>query len=186
MIDLTKLGFKDSGTDSVRRFQAGWNLGVRLSVDGIAGPKTTAAYAGSMNRLEEGKPTASANFWFTEFACRCGRTTCVRIKVERELLVGLERLRSLAYPKGLEILSGYRCPEYNKAVGGARESQHQYGCAADIPSVIAAEAVLKLGVFSGVGAQGSISGKVRHVDVRHAGPRNTTDSSTSNPSRWHY
>jgi len=186
MIDLTKLGFKDSGTDSVRRFQSGWNLGVRLAVDGIVGPKTTAAYAGSMNRLEEGKPTASAHFWFTEFACRCGRKTCARIRVERELLVGLEKLRSLAYPKGLAVISGYRCPKHNKAVGGASESQHMFGTAADIPSVAIAEAVLKLNVFSGIGAQGSISGEVRHVDVRHAGPRNTTGSSTGNPSRWHY
>lgn len=186
MIDLRELGFKDSSTSSVKLFQNGWNLGTRLVVDGIVGPKTTAAFLGSMNRRENGKPTASEHFWFTEFACKCGRKTCAGIKVERELLVGLEKLRTLSYPKGLEVVSGYRCPEHNAAVGGARDSQHQYGCAADLHPTVRADAVLGLRAFSGIGAQGSLDGLVRHVDVRHAGPRNVTQSSTAHPARWHY
>lgn len=34
--------------------------------------------------------------------------------------------------KIVNITSGYRCPELNKKVGGASNSQHQYGQAADI------------------------------------------------------
>jgi hypothetical protein len=186
MIDLKKLGFKDSTEASIKSFQDGWNLGTRLAVDGIVGPKTTAAYLISVNRRADGKPTASAHFWFTEFACKCGRMTCPKIKVVRELLVGLEKLRALGYPRGLRIVSGYRCPDHNAAVGGARNSQHMYGCAADLHPVARADAVLGLHAFSGVGAQGSLSGLVRHVDVRHAGPKNVTGSSTAHPSRWHY
>ena len=43
----------------------------------------------------------------------------------------LEPLRA-ALRKPLIINSGYRCPELNKAVGGARFSYHMQGLAADI------------------------------------------------------
>lgn len=33
---------------------------------------------------------------------------------------------------GLWVTNGYRCPELNKAVGGAENSAHMHGCAADI------------------------------------------------------
>ena len=36
------------------------------------------------------------------------------------------------YGKPIIITSGYRCRALNKAVGGARNSDHLYGCAADI------------------------------------------------------
>jgi len=43
---------------------------------------------------------------------------------------GLEQVRTLTgFP--LEISSGYRCPELNSRVGGARTSQHTRGQAAD-------------------------------------------------------
>jgi zinc D-Ala-D-Ala carboxypeptidase len=43
----------------------------------------------------------------------------------------LEPLRT-ALKKPIKISSGYRCPELNKAVGGAPKSQHLDGQAADI------------------------------------------------------
>ena len=46
----------------------------------------------------------------------------------------LDPLRE-AYGKPIIVSSGYRCPKLNKAVGGARTSQHMYGQAADIHSV---------------------------------------------------
>lgn len=46
------------------------------------------------------------------------------------LAIGLELVRkSLGFP--LHIDSGYRCPELNKAVGGATDSAHMQGYAAD-------------------------------------------------------
>jgi len=48
----------------------------------------------------------------------------------RLLAEGLEQVRALVgFP--LEISSGYRCPELNARVGGARTSQHTRGEAAD-------------------------------------------------------
>ena len=43
----------------------------------------------------------------------------------------LDPLRE-AYGQPIIVSSGYRCPELNKAVGGARTSQHTLGQAADI------------------------------------------------------
>lgn len=40
-----------------------------------------------------------------------------------------------AYGKPIVISSGYRCPKLNKAVGGAKTSQHLTGAAADIHSL---------------------------------------------------
>lgn len=42
----------------------------------------------------------------------------------------LEPIRTQFGP--LIINSGYRCPDLNKAVGGAADSAHTYGCAADM------------------------------------------------------
>ena len=44
---------------------------------------------------------------------------------------GLERIRALIQ-QPIRILSGYRCPALNKAVGGSAHSQHMKGQAADI------------------------------------------------------
>jgi uncharacterized protein YcbK (DUF882 family) len=43
----------------------------------------------------------------------------------------LEPLRS-KLDNPIKILSGYRCRQLNKAVGGVNNSQHLFGCAADI------------------------------------------------------
>lgn len=125
----------------------------------------------------------SAHFMLSEFACpHCGVA-----KALPELVAGLEKLRALAYPGGLIVRSGYRCPEHNRAVGGAADSQHLYGSACDVDLVANTRDVAALGAFSGIGWQ--VSGGrhlVRHVDVRHASGHNTTGGTTANPSTWEY
>lgn len=44
----------------------------------------------------------------------------------------MELVRALCGGNAVLISSGYRCPELNAAVGGASNSAHLYGCAADI------------------------------------------------------
>lgn len=46
----------------------------------------------------------------------------------------LEPLR-VRYGKPIIVTSGYRCPTLNKLIGGAKNSDHMYGAAADIRSV---------------------------------------------------
>lgn len=48
-----------------------------------------------------------------------------------QLAMQLERVRHALGDKPMIISSGYRCPELNQAVGGARRSAHMEGWAAD-------------------------------------------------------
>lgn len=48
------------------------------------------------------------------------------------LAAGLERIRALLGDKPLHVNSGYRCPTLNRVVGGAPDSAHMQGWAADI------------------------------------------------------
>ena len=167
-------------------FQAGWGFRA-LTADGVLGPLTSTALQQAEARRMRGLPTASGHFSFTEFACQCrGRCHgCRGILVRRELLVGLEKLRT-RYPSGLKIVSGYRCPGHNAATkGAASKSQHMYGTAADIEYLLTDRTVAGLGVFSGIGRSGSTH-KVRHVDVRHVSAYNPAHATVTHPTVWDY
>lgn len=74
----------------------------------------------------------SRNFTREELDCKCGCKTPWRIQRRlRVLAVQLERMRKELGGR-LGIVSGYRCPSHNKAVGGAVASQHMTGRAADL------------------------------------------------------
>lgn len=51
------------------------------------------------------------------------------------LAAGLEQVRVLLGSRPIRINSGYRCPALNKAVGGAANSAHMLGYAADFTCV---------------------------------------------------
>lgn len=69
------------------------------------------------------------NWHGKELRCKCGE--CQGF-VNAEALDALQRLREL-HGKPLGLTSAYRCPAYNRKVGGARQSQHMLGQAFDIP-----------------------------------------------------
>ena len=69
----------------------------------------------------------TAHFKNEEFACK----HCGGIKPDQHLLAVLELVR-LRFDSPVMITSGYRCPVHNKNVGGAAQSKHLEGIAADI------------------------------------------------------
>lgn len=108
----------------------------------------------------------SKHFSRSEFACK-GTACCSHsAPITSELISALETLRDkVGFP--ITITSGFRCRTHNKAVGGALNSYHTLGMAADIQCKHIAPAELYkladgLGVFGGV----ALYAHWAHVDVR--------------------
>jgi hypothetical protein len=179
---ITGMGFPH-----VSAFQAAWNLGDRLEVDNILGPLTHAAAMVSRDRDAEGKSDLSAHFDSREFRCRCGGQLrgCEGLLVLRPLLTSLEKLRGAYYPRGLVIVSGYRCLHHNAAVDGAPGSQHIRGAAADIHGRVTLRKLRGRRWFAGLGYV-KAGGFVTHVDRRDRSGHNPTGGSLSAPSTWPY
>lgn len=158
---------------AVTYFQSAYNGSLGwLAIDGIPGPATTAALAEL--------PNLSGHFVVAELACR----HCGKAYVRRELLRALEALRTVVGP--VVLVDAYRCAAHNAAVGGAQDSMHMYGYAADPATSMAlhVDTVFRVRAFSGIGDQ---NGVVRHVDVRHLSPQNQTLAATvTAPARWNY
>lgn len=72
--------------------------------------------------------STSAHFSDTDMACPC----CKKNLCVDKLLLALEQLRTAIGDKPIIVDSGYRCAAKNKAVGGASNSRHLQGMAADI------------------------------------------------------
>ena len=78
----------------------------------------------------------SEHFSCKEMACRCQKCNYSTDEgaekyINRNLIILLEQIRQ-SVNRPLTITSGIRCPEHNKAVGGADNSTHLRGEAADI------------------------------------------------------
>jgi uncharacterized protein YcbK (DUF882 family) len=104
----------------------------------------------------------SEHFMTWEFRCRC----CKVVKVDENLINALEELRELAGGP-IYITSGYRCPAHNKAVGGAKNSYHMKGMAADVWSrAVSSENIARYAgmvpLIKGIGLYRNFT----HVDVR--------------------
>lgn len=111
--------------------------------------------------------TLTNNFSRSEFACKGANCCWHSAPVSVRLVSGLQTLRDkVGLP--LKINSGFRCVKHNAAVGGAKNSQHLYGTAADValpvgysPVQFAALAE-SLVLFDGIGVYDNFI----HLDVR--------------------
>ena len=116
-----------------------------------------------------GNEYVSKNFQVREFRSRDGADV---IFIDPELVTMLQLIRN-HFGKAVTINSGYRTPSHNKSVGGAAQSQHLYGTAADIvvkgvkPKDVAAYADKLMPKTGGIG----IYSWGVHVDTRAAKSR---------------
>lgn len=114
----------------------------------------------------DGSKKLSTNFKVSEFACKDGSDA---VLVAPRLVMVLQSIRS-HFGAAVTINSAYRTPQYNAKVGGAAQSQHCYGTAADItvkgktPAQVAAYARSIMPDWGGVGIYDTFT----HVDVREA------------------
>ena len=104
------------------------------------------------------------NFKVNEFACSDGSDP---VFISPDLVKVLQKIRD-HFGAPVTINSGWRSPIKNKAVGGASQSQHLYGLAADItvkgvaPKDVYAYAETLLPNTGGIGLYPTFT----HVDVR--------------------
>lgn len=109
-----------------------------------------------------GDTKLSEHFWARELWCSDGSPFAL---VHPTLVEGLERLRTICGAPVI-VTSGFRTGAHNRHIGGADDSAHLYGMAADVrvvgrPTAEVAHAALQL-EFGGIGLYSSWV----HVDVR--------------------
>ena len=79
------------------------------------------------------KIAVSEHFFSTDFDCHCKRPQCNETLINPRLPEALEDLHLLS--GDFNIDSGFRCKAHNQEVGGAPNSQHTLGYAADCRSL---------------------------------------------------
>lgn len=112
-----------------------------LTADGVFGDATEKAILAAVAKNEvKSANTQTGDFWDEieffnreEFRCKCNGKYCNGFPAEpKEQMVRIanQLRKNLGVP--VSIVSGLRCPEWNRIQGGVENSQHMYGEAADI------------------------------------------------------
>lgn len=78
--------------------------------------------------VRDGEKQLTKDFRVREFRCKDGSD---KILIDTDLVNLLQQIRD-AFGRAVTINSAYRTPTHNKRVGGASNSQHVKGTAADI------------------------------------------------------
>jgi len=115
------------------------------------------------------------HFTQEEMACKCG---CGKSEMTKHTMLRLDMLRSrLGHP--IAVTSAYRCAEWNKAVGGSKNSAHLDGTAVDI-ALTHAHRFNALGLIENIGFTGVGFAKTfTHLD-------DSANDARSRPMTWCY
>ncbi|MBA7498281.1 hypothetical protein ES704_01016 [subsurface metagenome] len=120
----------------------------------------------------------STNFWSKEFRCICPKCRRKKVRVSSRLLFKLEMMimiidRGLDFHRPVIVLSGNRCEEENKRIGGFPSSEHipdPDGEAADIKVIGMKPIELGLIAEEVGGLRIGIAKWGIHVDVKPPSP----------------
>lgn len=131
--------------------------------------------------VRSGEGRLAEHFRAEELACPCDRDSCKCVVVHWALIELLSRMRQqLKQP--IYVTSGYRCPRQNQEVGGAPESLHLAGMAADVQAAAATPEHLA-SVAEAVGAGGiGVYPRHCHVDVGEPDRRWEADYDDRHPA----
>ncbi len=116
------------------------------------------------SRRKDGGKKISANFRVREFASHDGAD---EVRIDTRLVALLQQIRD-KFGKAVVINSGYRTKKHNKAVGGASNSYHTQGKAADIAvKGVSARRVAQYAEIAGASGIGwyEVDG-FTHIDTR--------------------
>lgn len=116
------------------------------------------------------KEKLSNNFVSTELDCKGNDGCCKTTIIDPKLITYLQAIRD-HFGKPITITSGYRCAKHNARVGGASNSRHTQGQAADIVvSGVAPREVAKFAESIGIKGIGcyetAADGYFVHIDTR--------------------
>ncbi len=118
------------------------------------------AFVKQYSKKKDGSIFITPNFKVSEFACHDGTD---KVLIDHELLYLLQLIRSFMNVP-ININSGYRTSSYNRKIGGATNSYHLYGRAADCSSNNNTKFVY---LANGLGIRGIIRyDTFTHIDTR--------------------
>ncbi len=153
------------GTNAaVKRFQSAYGLGA----DGVVGANTQS----KLNALENSDGSTS-HFNWSEFTDRVSGTfsggkvsSGTAKEYARRLMYKLEAVRKKIGNVPITVNSGFRSIQHNRDVGGASDSMHLYGCAADLASSVGNLTLYRKAETSGFSGLEAYTENHQHVDSR--------------------
>ncbi len=150
---------------AVRRFQAAYGL----AADAVVGPNTQA----KLNSLESADGS-TLHFEWSEFTDRTtgtfagGKLSTAAVKENvRRAMYKLEALRVKLGNRAITVNSGFRNIAHNAEIGGASDSMHLYGTAADLNVAgVANKTVYQKAETCGFSGLETYNADHQHVDSR--------------------
>lgn len=131
---------------------------------------------------EKQNPRVTPHFRRSELACPC----CGEFGMNPRTVERLEAAR-LIFGAPITIASAYRCPKYNRKIGGGKDSAHPRGTAIDPARPRGGEALAEMiSAFMAAGFHGFGMGKKTSKDGRATQNLHFDDDAKLGPRAWMY